>query len=334
MRFGSYDKLFLPLPNGRFYLERLNPKIFLTLQERKLITKNKSNMTAALIVITGANSGIGKATALALAKKGNRIVMICRSEARGLAAQQDIVEESGNKQVFLELCDLASHASIKACSIVLHQKYKSIDILINNAGGIFGAHQLTEDGLERTFGLNHMGYFLFTHYMLDLVKAGSGKRIISVASIAHKMTSSIPWGDLQLRNIRYRQFQAYALSKLYNIYFTKILAQKMLDEKTGITVNCLHPGSIYTGFGTSGSKAFAKLVQVGGRFLPKPKTGAKTSVYLATAAALSTVTGAYYAHGKKAGISRLAKNKEAAQRIWDKSLELANIESYGVIESI
>jgi len=288
-------------------------------------------MTAPLIVITGANSGIGKATALALAKKGNRIVMICRNEERGVAAQQDVIAESGNKQVFLELCDLSSHASIKTCSLVMHQKYKAIDILINNAGSIFGSHQLTEDGLERTFGLNHMGYFLFTHYMLDLLRAGTGKRIVSVASIAHKMTSSIPWGDLQLRNITYRQFHAYALSKLYNIYFTKILAQKMLDEKTGITVNCLHPGSIYTGFGSSGSKAFAKLVQFGGRFLPTPKTGAKTSVYLATAAEVAEVTGVYYAHGRKAGISRLAKNKEAAQRIWNKSMELAEIEEYGAI---
>lgn len=291
-------------------------------------------MTAPLIVITGANSGIGKATALALAKKGNRIVMVCRNKERGIAAQEDVIEESGNKEVFLELCDLASHASIKACSVVMHEKYKAIDVLINNAGGIFGSHQLTKDGLERTFGLNHMGYFLFTHYMLDLVKAGREKRIVSVASIAHKMTSSIPWGDLQLRNIKYRQFQAYALSKLYNIYFTKILAQKMLDEKTGITVNCLHPGSIYTGFGSSGSKAFAKLVELGGRFLPKPETGAKTSVYLATATEVATVTGTYYAHGKKASITKLAKNKEAAQRIWDKSMELAKIESYGQVQAV
>ncbi len=306
------------------------PKKVLTLQQKDKLVQ-RINMRTPLIVITGANSGIGKATALALAKKGNRIVLVCRSEARGLAAQQEVIKESGNQQVFLELCDLASHASIKACSLVMHQKYKAIDILINNAGSIFGSHQLTEDDLEMTFGLNHMGYFLFTHYMLDLVKAGKEKRIVSVASIAHKMTSSIPWGDLQLRNINYRQFQAYALSKLYNIYFTKILAQKMLDEKTGITVNCLHPGSIYTGFGSSGSKAFAKLVQVGGRFLPKPKTGAKTSVYLATAPEVAAVTGTYYAHGRKARISRLAKNKKAAQRIWDKSMDLANIESYGVI---
>lgn len=307
----------------------MESKIFLTLQKKRL--QERINMTASLIVITGANSGIGKATALALAKKGNRIVMICRNEDRGLAAQKEIVEESGNKEVYLEWCDLASHASIKSCSAVMHQKYKAIDVLINNAGGIFGAHQLTEDGLEKTFGLNHMGYFLFTHYMLDLVKTGREKRIVSVASIAHKMASSIPWGDLQLRNIKYRQFQAYGLSKLYNIYFTKILAQKMLEEKTGITVNCLHPGSIYTGFGASGSKAFAKLVKYGGRFLPKPKTGAKTSVYLATATEVAEVTGVYYAHGKKAAISRLAKNKEAAQRIWDKSMELAKIESYGEI---
>lgn len=287
-------------------------------------------MSAPLIVITGANSGIGKATALDLAKKGNKIVMVCRSEERGITAQREIIEKSGNKEVSLELCDLASHASIKACSLVMHKKYKAIDVLINNAGGIFGSHRLTQDDLEMTFGLNHMGYFLFTHYMLDLVKAGMGKRIVNVASIAHKMTLSIPWGDLQLRNVKYSQFKAYALSKLYNIYFTQILAQKMLDEQTGVTVNCLHPGSIYTGFGSSGSKVFAKLVEVGGRFLPSPKTGAKTSIYLATSPKVAHVSGAYYAHGRKAMLSRLAKNQKSAQRIWDKSMELAELEVYGL----
>ncbi len=288
-------------------------------------------MQSKIIVITGANSGIGKATATGLAQQGATIVMVCRSAERGEAARQEVIKSSSNANVFLELCDLSSHESIKDCAKRIRANYDYIDVLINNAGAIFGEHQLTEDGLERTFGLNHMGYFLFTHYMLDLVKAGNAKRIVNVASLAHKMAGAIPWGDLQLKNVKYRQFPAYAWSKLYNIYFTKILAKKLADEQTGITVNCLHPGTVYTGFGGSGSKFFAALVKVGGPLLAKPKSGAKTSIYLATSPQVETVTGTYFAHRRKASISAQAKSRANAERLWDKSMELAGFEVYGVV---
>ena len=288
-------------------------------------------MQSKIIVITGANSGIGKATATGLAQQGATIVMVCRSAERGEAARQEVIKSSSNANVFLELCDLSSHESIKDCAKRIRANYDYIDVLINNAGAIFGEHQLTEDGLERTFGLNHMGYFLFTHYMLDLVKAGKAKRIVNVASLAHKMAGAIPWGDLQLKNVKYRQFPAYAWSKLYNIYFTKILAKKLADEQTGITVNCLHPGTVYTGFGGSGSKFFAALVKVGGPLLAKPKSGAKTSIYLATSPQVETVTGTYFAHRRKASISTQAKSRANAERLWDKSMELAGFEEYGVV---
>ena len=288
-------------------------------------------MQSKIIVITGANSGIGKATATGLAQQGATIVMVCRSAERGEAARQEVIKSSSNANVFLELCDLSSHESIKDCAKRIRANYDYIDVLINNAGAIFGEHQLTEDGLERTFGLNHMGYFLFTHYMLDLVKAGKAKRIVNVASLAHKMAGAIPWGDLQLKNVKYRQFPAYAWSKLYNIYFTKILAEKLADEQTGITVNCLHPGTVYTGFGGSGSKFFAALVKVGGPLLAKPKSGAKTSIYLATSPQVETVTGTYFAHRRKASISTQAKSRANAERLWDKSMELAGFEEYGVV---
>lgn len=288
-------------------------------------------MKSKIIIVTGANSGIGKATAIALAKQNATVVMVCRNKERAAAARQEVIKASGNDQVFLELCDLMSHESIKTCSKNIHANYKYIDVLVNNAGGIFGGHKLTIDGLERTFGLNHMGYFLFTHYMLDLIKKGNAKRIVNVSSLAHKMAPPIPWGDLQLTKIKYRQFPAYALSKLYNIYFTKFLAKKMVVEGTGITVNCLHPGTVYTGFGKSGSKFFAKLVKIGGPLLTPPEKGAKTSVYLATSPEVETITGTYYAHQKKARITKQAQNFDNAQRLWDKSMELAGFEKYGIV---
>lgn len=290
-------------------------------------------MQSKIVLITGANSGIGKATATDLAKRGATIIMVCRSQAKGEAARQEIIRESKNENIHLELCDLSSHTSIKKCAETLRSKYKSVDILINNAGAIFGHHALTEDGFEQTFGLNHLGYFLFTHYVLDLVKAGQDKRIINVSSLAHKfILGSIPWGDLQLKNIKYKQLYSYSLSKLYNIYFTKILAKKMTEEKTGITVNCLHPGTVFTGFGESGTKFFARLVKVGGPLLAKPKNGAKTSIYLATSPEVANITGEYFAHGKLAHHTKLSKNMDNAQKLWDKTLELTGIETFGNFE--
>lgn len=289
-------------------------------------------MKPKIIVITGANSGIGKATTQELAKQGATIIMVCRNMEEGEKVRQEIMQVSSNNNISLEHCDLSSHESIKLCTKLLHAKYQYIDVLINNAGAIFGEHKLTEDGLEQTFGLNHMGYFLFTHYMLALIKAGQEKRIVNVASLAHKFVrNGVPWGDLQLKNIQYKQMQAYGLSKLYNIYFTKILAKKMTYGQTGITVNCLHPGTVYTGFGQSGSKFFAALVKLGGPLLATPQNGAKTSVFLASSKDVKNVTGQYFAHQKKAKTSSLAKDMEGAERLWNKSMELAGFEEYGYL---
>ncbi len=288
-------------------------------------------MNSKIVLITGANSGIGKATAIQLAQQGKTIVLVCRSQQRGEAAMKDIIAASSNQNVYLHLCDLSSHDSIKECTQSIRNKFDYIDVLINNAGAIFGSHQLTEDGLEQSFGLNHMGYFLFTHYVLDLIKAGSSKRIVNVSSLAHKMVTVIPWGDLQLCNMKYSQLKAYSLSKLYNIFFTKYLARKLLDENTGITVNCLHPGTIYSGFGASGTKFFSNLVKVGGPLLAKPSSGAKTSVFLATSDKVEKVTGQYFAHRRKAWITSKAKDMKNAERLWERSLQLSGIEDYGVV---
>lgn len=283
------------------------------------------------ILITGSNSGIGKYTAISLAKKGAKIIMVCRSQERGEAARQDIIKESGNNNIMLELCNLSSMKDIKTASERLRSTYSHIDVLINNAGAIFGHQQLTEEGLERTFALNHMGYFLFTHYMLDLVKKGTDKRIVNVASLAHSFPRSVPWEDLQFNNRKYKQLHVYGLSKLYNIYFTKVLAEKMEKEQTGITVNCLHPGTVYTGFGASGSNFFAKLVKIGGPLLATPQNGAKTSVYLASSPAVANENGAYFAHRKKAKITKLARNENNQQKLWDISMSLAGIKEYGIV---
>lgn len=286
-------------------------------------------MNPQTILITGANSGIGKATAIELAQQGHHIIMVCRSPKRGETARQDIIKATNNENIDLELCDFASQASIRDCGLALREKYEKIDILINNAGAIFGERQVTQDGLEMTFGVNHIGYFLLTHYLLDLVKKGEAKRIVNVASLAHTFVrGDVDWDNLQGEK-KYTQFGAYGLSKLCNIYFTNYLAKQLQNEGSDITVNSLHPGTIGTGFGNSGSKFFSWLVKIGRPFLASPNKGARTSVYLATSPKVEGVTGKYFSHCKETKISKVAQNAHNAKHLWRLSMDICNLKEYG-----
>lgn len=283
-------------------------------------------MKDKIVLISGANSGIGKATAIALAKDAAHIVMQCRSAERGDEARKEIIEKSGNRNIDLLCCDLASHESIIKFNENFRQKYDKIDVLINNAGGIFGKKSLSPDNLEYTLGLNHMGYFLNTHYLIDLVKAGEMKRIVNVSLLAHKFVLKIDWDNLQGEK-SYGQLYQYGLSKLFNIYFTKELAQRYQPD--GIIANCLHPGTVNTGFGNSGSSFFKNLIEMGRRFLTSPDRGAETSVYLASSPEVENVSGEYFSKKKKAALSRLAKNEEIALKVWEKSLEWSGLKEFG-----
>ncbi len=288
-------------------------------------------MKDKIVVITGANSGIGKETAIALARRGATIVMVCRSKDRGEKARAQIIKASNNENVTLEICDLGLMESIRACGQRMHETYPKIDVLINNAGAIFGEYRMSKEGLEHTFALNHMGYFLFTHYMLDAIKRGSERRIINVASLAHKFVTNIPWEDMQLEHHKYHQMQTYGLTKLYNIYFTKYLAEKLDGEHADITVNCLHPGTVYTHFGDSGSFLFNKLIKIAKPLLASPEKGAETSIYLATSPKVENITGAYFTKQKEAPVTKLAQNKDNAERLWQISMGIAGLATYGVV---
>jgi NAD(P)-dependent dehydrogenase (short-subunit alcohol dehydrogenase family) len=285
-------------------------------------------MQNKIVLVSGANSGIGKATASTLAKSGAHIIMQCRSQERGEEARKDIIQASGNSNIDLMLCDLAVHESILKFSEIIHQKYDKIDVLVNNAGAIFGKKILSPDNREYTIGLNHMGYFLNTHYLLDLVLAGEMKRIVNVSSLAHKFVYSIDWYNLEGEK-SYGQFYQYGLSKLFNIYFTRELSKRY--ESEGVITNCLHPGTVNTGFGNSGSNFFRRLVELGRRFLTPADKGAETSVFLASAPEAATHRGQYFVNKKIASTSKLAKNDEVASKIWEKSLEWAGIKEFGKI---
>lgn len=286
-------------------------------------------MKGKIVVITGANSGIGRATTMALAKKGATIYMVCRNRQRGEAARQEIIKASNNNNIELMLCDLSSMGSIKELGYSMRNRVSHIDVLINNAGAIFGNRTNSIDGLEMTFALNHVGYFMVAHHLLDLIKNGKDKRIVNVASIGHKSVKRVNFEDLQNRK-SYRQLKVYCESKLYNIYFTQILAQKL--KKEGITVNCLHPGVVSTNFGKDAKWYFKIMLPIGRTFMIQPEKGAETSIYLASSNNVKNITGQYFDKCVPGKLAPIARNKQNAQKIWDITQQITGVKEFGKID--
>lgn len=280
-------------------------------------------MQDKICIITGANSGIGFYTALALARKGATIVMVCRNAEKAETAKQEIIDKTQNKNITIFLADFSSLEESKRVGKEVASKYPKIDILINNAGFIAkGYREVTADGLEKTFAVNHMGYFIFTHFLLDAVKASPQGRIISVSSEAHRFVSNVDLTNLQLTR-GYTSLKAYGISKLCNIWFTRELARRIKD--TNVTVNCVHPGAVATNFGTDSGPFFETLLKLGKMFLLTPQQGAETSIFLASNPEVSKVTGEYFSKSQIKKISRDARDDNKAKKLWDMSLEIAGL---------
>src|SRR5215472_2725582 len=255
-----------------------------------MLTVN-NNMQGKICMVTGANSGIGKETALGLAQMGATVVMVCRDRARGEAAQSEIKTKSGNNGVDLLLADLSSQQSIRQLVENFRQRYTQLHVLINNAGVYMLRRRTTVDGLEMTFAVNYLAPFLLTNLLLDVIKASARARIVNVSSGAHE-AGYIKMDDLQAEK-RYRSMRAYGQSKLALVLFTHELARRL--EGTGVTVNCLHPGFVATNIGQGGlgfiGRTVAKFIVA---FLGvSPEEGAKTSIYLASSPDVEGVTGKY-----------------------------------------
>ena len=271
-----------------------------------------------VFLVTGANSGIGKATALGLARLGGTVVMACRNTARGEAARQDIVRESGNPRVSLEIVDLASETSIRMFADEFCRTHSRLDVLINNAGVYTWHRDVTADGLERQFEVNYLSGFLLTHLLLDLLKTSAPSRVVNVSSSAHG-TGRIHFDDLQGQR-RYRGFRAYSQSKLAQILFTRELARRL--QGTSVTVNAVHPGVIRTNLGIGGTSIVVRFVKM---FLKSPAKGAETPIYLATSPEVEGVTGQYFVNKKIQEPSMAAQDPDAARRLFDLSANLAHV---------
>lgn len=270
-------------------------------------------------VITGATSGIGKETALALAKKGHAVYMLVRNTDKGEAVRKEIIAESNNQEVYVIYCDVSDLQSVKDAAEVLKVKLFAINVLINNAGGIFNKRELSKDGFEMTLAVNHLGPFLLTLCLMPLLERGQA-RIINVSSEAHKWGK--PWfGNLQWET-NYSATRAYGMSKLFNIYFAKALAEKYKSK--GITAFSLHPGVVSTAFG-NGVSGFKKiLLSLARPFMITAEKGAQTSVYLATAPKLDAQSGQYFKNEKVAVPTKIANDADARNKLWDISIGYVN----------
>jgi NAD(P)-dependent dehydrogenase (short-subunit alcohol dehydrogenase family) len=282
-----------------------------------------TSMAGKTVIVTGGNSGIGFATAEALASAGATTVVTARDEAKGTAAVRDIVARSGNPEVSLVTFDLGSLASVRQGAATLLERCGRIDVLINNAGLVLSDRHESLDGYEMTFAVNHLGPFLLTSLLLDRVTASAPARIVNVASSAHNQArKGMPFDDLQSTK-RYRAMRVYGESKLANILFTKELARRL--EGTGVTVNAVHPGTVATGYGRDGDTrgVFAFGLKIIKPFVLSPEKGARTSVYVASSPEVDGVTGQYFAKCRLTTPTKAAQDAAAATRLWDVSEELA-----------
>ncbi len=269
-----------------------------------------------VVIVTGANSGIGKATAHALAVTGARVVLACRSLARGEAALEDISRATGSDRVELMHLDLSSLESVRSFASAFLRRHDRLSCLINNAGVILRDRQLSADGYEMQFAVNHLGHFLLTRELLPVLQASAPSRVVTVSSGAHRI-GRIDFDDINLDR-RYTIFGAYARSKLANILFTRELARRTAGS--GVTANCLHPGGVGTNIGVDReTRAGSRIMQVLSAIMASPEKGAETSVYLATAPEVATVTGAYFVKQRPRTPARRALDDELAKRLWEES---------------
>jgi len=278
-------------------------------------------MNGKTIVITGGTSGIGEVAAEALAKMGARIVLIARDQARADATLARLRSIAPGVAHSVYLADLTRLAEMKRVTSQIADQEPVIDILINNAGALFAARQLTEDGLERTFALNHMAYFVVTAGLRERLLASGAARIINTASAAHQ-GATLDLDDLQLAK-GFGPRKAYGRSKLCNILFTRELSRRL--RGTGVTANCLHPGFVATRFGDQSGGLLSRLVWLAKFFAISPAEGAETLVYLASSPAVTETTGQYFYKCRATAPSLAAQDDRVAQSLWQRSAALAGM---------
>jgi NAD(P)-dependent dehydrogenase (short-subunit alcohol dehydrogenase family) len=278
-------------------------------------------MAGKTIVMTGATSGLGAVAAGELAGRGGRIVLVARDRTRGDATLAELRRRNPAVDHRLHLADLSRLGEMKRAAAEIAAAEPRIDVLVNNAGALFGSEGVTPDGLERTFATNHMAYLVLTLGLREALAAAPGARVVSTASAAHRGSRFDP-ADIQSTKA-FNGLRAYGRSKLYNILFTRELARRWAP--LGITANCLHPGFVATRFGDGSGGWLAPLVGLAKRFAISPERGAQTLVYLASSPEVAGTTGAYFAQCRPVQPKPAARDDRAAAELWAESLALAGL---------
>lgn len=278
-------------------------------------------LAGRVCVVTGASSGIGRATTHALARLGATLALVCRDRARGDDLVAEVGAASGHDRVALFVADLSSQAAVRELAGALMAAYPALHVLVNNAGVVNLRYTETTDGIETAFAVNHLAPFLLTHLLLGRLRAGSPSRIVNVASDVHR------WGRIEFddlgRRRRYRGMAVYAQSKLANVLFTYELARQL--EGTAVTANCLHPGAVATALGHNNGP-LAKLIAGALKpFFRTPERGAATSIHLAASPAVEGISGRYFVNCREARSSRASYDTAVARRLWEVSAAMTGL---------
>jgi NAD(P)-dependent dehydrogenase (short-subunit alcohol dehydrogenase family) len=290
------------------------------MQNQNVLPSN-TTMKDKVVMITGANSGIGKAASLAIAKMSATLVMVVRNKERGETARAEIIKKSQNSSVDLLLADLSSLESVRQLTSEFEKKYSRLHVLINNAGLFNQRRNITTDGYENTFATNYLAPFLLTNLQLGTLKASAPSRIINVSSVGH-YNGHINFDDLNLEK-EYGGWKAYGQSKLALVLFTHELAKKL--QGTGVTVNAVHPGTVATNIWTRPLGPAGFIMSLPKLFMTSPQKGAETIVYLASSDDAKGLNGEYLEKLKVKKSSDESYNEEIAQRLWDVSVKLTHL---------
>ncbi len=279
-----------------------------------------TDMNGKVCLVTGATDGIGKISARVLAEKGAKVIIVGRNPEKSATVLAELKSSSGNENIDLLMADLAVMQEVYDLAEQVISHYDRLDILLNNAGGYFAKHELTSDGLERTFALNHMSYFLLTNKLMELLKSSAPARIVNVSSDAHYGV------DMDFENLNgeqeYKAWKAYQKSKLANVLFTYELLKKVPAD---ITVNCLHPGFVATNFGHNIGGFFGPVLKIAQRISAiDPEEGAKTSIFLCSAPEVKGVSGKYFYKCQPKTSSRESRNMDTGKRLWQISSDIAS----------
>jgi NAD(P)-dependent dehydrogenase (short-subunit alcohol dehydrogenase family) len=286
------------------------------------MTSGATNMQGKTCLITGATNGIGRVTAVELARMGAELFLIYRNKARADETVAEIRNRTGNENIHLLQADLGSQKQIRAAAAAFLATGKPLHVLINNAGLGNTKRLMSEDRVEMVFAVNHLAYFLLTMLLLDRIKQSAPARIVNVASEAHRFGSinfDDPGGEQ-----RFRTISAYSQSKLANILFSYELARRLAE--TGVTVNCLHPGGIASGLWTNNGPLAQFMMKVGRLVLKTPEQGARTTIYLASSPEVEGVTGKYYSNCNEKTSSRESYDLNIARRLWDVSARMTGVD--------